>query len=521
MPAGSDAPPARFETTLRTFGLLVGPCAAVAIYLAHPGGLEPAGRRLLAILALTVVYWMTEAIPLPATALLASALAIFTGVAPAREVFQPYADPVIFLFVGSFLLAEAFRKYGLDRRVADLVVARRDATRNPGRLLASVGGATAFVSCWLSNTATAALMTPMALGIADAQPSTRAAGRGARAGGLGTGLLLLVAYAASVGGMMTLVGTPPNLLTAGYIERLTGVKVGFAAWLVFGVPLAGVLLVVSILAVQIAVRRWGGAAEASSPRATSGGVVPHPAPGALPDGVEAGRESDPRLLRRGAWLTLAAFVLAGALWTLPALATLVLGADAPATRRLSAVLPEAAVALLCAALLFVAPVDWRRRRFALTWAEGRQVDWGILLLFGGGLSLGTLAESTGVARAVGGWLSGLGLARSENGFLLCAIALTILVSEFASNTASASLLVPLVIATAEASGFEPVRPALAVGMAATCGFMFPVSSPPNAIVYGTGRVPLTLMIPLGAFLDLVAIVTLWVGFILLAPFLPR
>ncbi|HUD71049.1 MAG TPA: SLC13 family permease, partial [Dongiaceae bacterium] len=176
---------------------------------------------------------------------------------------------------------------------------------------------------------------------------------------------------------------------------------------------------------------------------------------------------------------------------------------------------------LCATLLFVAPVDWRRRRFALSWTEGRQVDWGILLLFGGGLSLGTLAESTGVARAVGGWLSGLGLARTESGFLLCAIALTVVVSEFASNTASASLLVPLVIATAQAAGFDPVRPALAVGMAATCGFMFPVSSPPNAIVYGTGRVPLQSMIPLGAILDLTAIVTLWIGFLVLGPLLPR
>lgn len=535
MPAGSDVSPARFETTLRTVGLLVGPSAAIAVYLAHPGGLEPPGRRLLAILALTVVYWMTEAIPLPATALLASALAILSGVAPARDVFQPYADPVIFLFVGSFLLAEAFRKYGLDRRVADLVVARSDAARNPGRLLWSVGGATAFVSCWLSNTATAALMTPMALGIADAPPAAPAAPPGSRSGRpgwLATGLLLLVAYAASVGGMMTLVGTPPNLLTAGYIERLTGVKISFAAWLVFGVPLGGILLIVSIVAVRIA----GRLRERAATRSQAILDAPSAAPARVPDGGRAGleavadeshepepafREPDPRLRAQGARLTIAAFVLAGALWTLPALLTLCLGADAPATKRLSAVLPEAAVALLCAALLFVAPLDWRRRRFALTWAEGRRVDWGILLLFGGGLSLGTLAESTGVARVVGGWLSGLGLARTESGFLLCAIALTILVSEFASNTASASLLVPLVIATAEASGFEPVRPALAVGMAATCGFMFPVSSPPNAIVYGTGRVPLTSMIPLGAFLDVVAIVTLWVGFLLLAPWLPR
>jgi len=498
--AGAASGPARFETTLRTIGLFLGPCLAVAVYLLHPGALEGPGRRLLAILAFTVVFWMTEAIPLAATALLASALAILCGVAPAREVFQPYADPVIFLFVGSFLLAEAFRKYGLDRHVADLVVGGRGGERAPGALLASVGAATAFVSCWLSNTATAALMTPMALGIADARRRPRLTGA----------LLLMVAYGASIGGMATLVGTPPNLLTAGYIERLAGVQVGFAAWLLFGVPLAAVLLVVSIVVVRIAARAGPGdesptGAAIGPSRAAAGG----------------GREPEPALARRGARLTIAAFLLAGTLWMLPAVATIALGAEAPLTKHFAAVLPESGVALLCAALLFVAPVDWRRRRFALTWAEGRQVDWGILLLFGGGLSLGTLAESTGVARAVGGWLSGLGLARTESGFLLCAIALTVVVSEFASNTASASLLVPLVIATAQAAGFDPVRPALAVGMAATCGFMFPVSSPPNAIVYGTGHVPLQSMIPLGAILDLTAIVTLWIGFLVLGPLLPR
>jgi sodium-dependent dicarboxylate transporter 2/3/5 len=407
--------------------------------------------------------------------------------------------------------------------VADVVVAGRAGARRPGALLASVGVATAFVSCWLSNTATAALMTPMALGIADAR----------RRASHATGLLLMVAYAASIGGMATLVGTPPNLLTAGYIERLAGVKVSFAAWLVFGLPLSAVLLVVSIVAVRIATRGGDGpVGDGQRDDARGGANLPAAAQGAAGDDRHAARaperaadaarrESDPALLRRGARLTIAAFLLAGALWMLPAIATLVLGADAPVTKRLAAVLPESGVALLSAALLFVAPVDWRRRRFALSWTEGRQVDWGILILFGGGLSLGTLAESTGVARAVGGWLHGLGLARTESGFLLAAIALTVVVSEFASNTAAASLLVPLVIATAQASGFDPVRPALAVGMAATCGFMFPVSSPPNAIVYGTGRVPLRSMIPLGAVLDLVAIVTLWIGFLVLAPFMPR
>ena len=200
---------------------------------------------------------------------------------------------------------------------------------------------------------------------------------------------------------------------------------------------------------------------------------------------------------------------------------MVWGSSSPLARSLETHLPEAAVALLCAALLFVAPVDWRARRFALTWEEGRQVNWGIVLLFGGGLSLGTLAESTGIAKWVGEGLREFGLARSDGGLLFCAVALTIFVSEFASNTAAAALLVPMVIAAAQAAGLDPIRPALGVGLAATCGFIFPVSTPPNAIVFGTGLVPLRRMIRTGILLDLTALVVVWGGLLLLTRVLPR
>lgn len=496
-----------FETRLRTAGLLLGPSSALLVYLVNPGSHPPAARTLLAILALTVCFWVTEAIPLPATALLSSSLAILCGVAPARAVFEPYADPVIFLFVGSFLLAEAFSRYGLDRRVAALALGRGGKARSPMATVFGLGSASAFVSCWLSNTATAALMTPMAVGLAGASDGAPAAGS-SRSGAGGpkhwvSALLLMVAYGASIGGMATIVGTPPNLLVAGFLERLCGVKVGFAAWLLFGLPIALVLFAASILWVRLFLLRGGeDGSSASIPRAAS------PPP--------TDRET-----AIGARLTIAAFLLAGVLWMLPSLAAAVLGVSAPVTQRLSALLPESAVALFCAALLFVAPVDWRRRRFALSWREGRRVNWGIILLFGGGLSLGTLAESTGLARWVGEGLGGMGLARSESGLLFCAIALTITVSEFASNTAAATLLVPVVIAAAQAAGFDPVRPALGVGLAATCGFIFPVSTPPNAIVYGTGLLPLRRMIPTGLLLDLTSLVVIWGGMMLLSPVLPR
>ncbi len=494
-----------FERRMKTAGLVAGPLAALAVFLANPGGHPPEGRRLLAVLVLTISYWVTEAIPLPATALLASALCIVLGVAPVRAVLAPYADPVIFVFVGSFLLAEAFTRHGLDRIVAAKLMGRGRFARRPlGRML-GVGGASAIVSTCLSNTATAALMTPIAIG-AVRDDGVRA---GRRAPPWVSGVILMVAYGASIGGMATLIGTPPNLLVTGFLERLTGVHVGFVGWFLFAMPISLVLFAASIVWTHLVLGRSTG--------------TPHPvasrAPAAAGESELAAATDDEPVA--GARWTLAAFALAAVLWTLPSVAGLVLGRSSPLSRGLEAHLPESGVAILCATLLFLAPVDWRRRRFALSWEEGRRVNWGIILLFGGGLSLGTLADSTGVAAWVGAGLREIGLARTPAGLLFCAVALTIVISEFASNTAAAALLVPMVIAAAEAAGFDPVRPALGVGLAATCGFIFPVSTPPNAIVFGSGLVPLRRMIRAGILLDITALVVVWAGLLLLTPILPR
>jgi sodium-dependent dicarboxylate transporter 2/3/5 len=507
-PEGDDL----FERRMKTAGLVAGPLAALAVFAANPGGHPPEGRSLLAVLTLTIAFWVTEAIPLPATALLASALCIVLGVAPVRAVLAPYSDPVIFVFVGSFLLAEAFTRYGLDRRVAARFLGSGRLARRPlGRML-GVGGASALVSTCLSNTATAALMTPIAVG-AVRDPATPHA---RRVPAWVSGVLLMVAYGASVGGMATLIGTPPNLLVAGFIERLAGVHVGFVDWLLFGVPISLVLFAASVLFTHLVLGRGTGALAAPAEVTGPGtGSNPASAEGASRTGLVAGAQ------KAGARWTMLAFALAAGLWTLPSIASMALGASSSVAAALATHLPEAGVAILCATLLFVAPVEWRARRFALTWEDGRRVNWGIILLFGGGLSLGTLADSTGIAAWVGAGLQEIGLARTPAGLLFCAVALTIVVSEFASNTAAAALLVPVVIAAAQAAGFDPVRPALGVGLAATCGFIFPVSTPPNAIVFGTGLVPLRRMIRTGILLDVTSLVVIWAGLLLLTPILPR
>lgn len=489
-----------FERRMKTTGLLLGPVLAIVLYAWNPGPESAEARRLLAILGLVICYWVTEAIPLPATAILASALAIVTGIAPAKDVLAPYADPVIFLFVGSFLLAEAFRAYRLDRRIAGAMLRSKLFGQSPGGLLSGFGVASGAVSTCLSNTATAALFTPIAVGAVDQS------GQGGNAAGRpihpwASGIVLMVAYGATIGGMATIIGTPPNLIVAGLIERLVGVKVSFTDWLAFGLPVALVLLPISVIWTRLSLGHPPSLESAN--RAT-----------AL-DTAETAPE------RNGRRWTIVAFALAALLWTLPALAGGILGKDAELVKRITALLPEAAVALLCASILFVAPIDWKSREFALSWEHGRQVNWGIILLFGGGLSLGTLAEKTAVAQWIGNGIGSMGISGTPAGYLAVSIAIAILVSEFTSNTAAATLLVPMVIAGAKAAGFDPIAPALGAGLGATCGFIFPVSTPPNAIVFGTGLVPLRRMIRVGILLDISSFIVIWVGLMLLGPVLPR
>lgn len=502
MPAAASDLEARLERGLKTAGLFAGPALAVLVYLWNPGGHPPQARSLLAIVALTVAWWTTEALPLPATALVSSALAIAAGIAPARQVLAPYADPVIFLFLGSFLLAEAFRKHGLDVRVARSLLSLRVFARSPRGLLAGFGVTSAAVSSILSNTATAALLTPVAVGSLDARegPSQGPPRH------LDSAVLLMVAYGASIGGLATLVGTPPNLLAAGFLERLAGVRVTFTGWLLFGVPLCLMVLLVAVLVTRLTLGRRLGLLSAGGPRP------------ALPDAERAGDRSAGG---SGAVWTLGAILLALVLWTAPAVAGVLLGRAHPFARALDQHFPEAGVALLCGALLFAAPTSWRERRFVLGWDDAQRLNWGVLLLFGGGLSLGSLAAATGLAKWAGEGVVRSGLAARPEGLLLVSIAAALLVTEFASNTAAATLIIPVVIAAAGEAGLDPVPPALGAAIACTCAFVFPVSTPPNAIVFGTGRVPLTRMIKSGVLLDVACLVVVWAGVLLLRPWLPR
>lgn len=479
----------------RLLRLAAGPLAFAAI-LAWPGaGLGREAHLLAGVFAWTVVYWVTEALPIPVTALLSSVLAIALGVAPARTVLAAYADPVIFLFLGSFVLAEAMRATGLHRRLAFGVLRVRWATRTPSRVLATVGAITCAISLWVSNTATTALMLPVGTGVLGAMGRLGDAGRSR----FPVGFMLMLTWASSVA-VGVPVGSPPNLIALGMIRDLTDRRLTFFDWMAVTMPLTVLMLALSWLILRL---RYGATGEATAD------LQPYVAAERAKLGPWSAGERNVAIV----------FGLAAVLWVLPGALAVLTSPDAPLPRFLEAHLPESAVALLAAVLLFVLPTDLVRGEFTLTWGQAVRIDWGTILLFGGGLSLGRLLFDTGLAEVLGRAV--VALAGAESVWTLTAVAIVIgvLLSEASSNTASASAVVPMVIAIAASAGLSPIPPVLGAALGASFGFMLPVSTPPNAIVYGSGLVPLREMVVSGVWLDVIGALVIWLGLRVLCPLL--
>jgi len=480
-----------FERRRRTIGLFLGPALFLLVLLLPAGSLPAPAHRLTAVLALVLTWWITEAVPIPVTAVLGPTLAVLLGVGPAGEIFGPFGDPIIFLFLGSFVIAEAMFATGLDRRMALGILARPWVGSSATRITLAFAAIAAGLSMWLSNTATTAMLYPIGMSVLVALSSLLEKTRGAAVEvtrlRFGTGLMLVIAYGASIGGIATPVGTPPNLIVLGQLDALAGIRIPFFQWMLIGVPVTVVMMLVLLLSLRRSL------------------------PPELREiaGIREHIVRERRLL--GALSVaernvLVAFALTVTLWIVPGVLALLLGARDPLVATLGRLLPEGGVAVLGATLLFLLPVSWKERRFTMTWSRAAAIDWGTLLLFGGGLSLGTAMFRTGLAKAVGDALVSLTGARSQIAltFLFCFVA--VVLSETTSNTASATMVCPLTIAAAQAAGVSPVGPAIATAIGASMGFMLPVSTPPNAIVYGSGCVPITAMIRHGAVLDVTSLV---------------
>ncbi|MFZ4695631.1 MAG: SLC13 family permease [Verrucomicrobiia bacterium] len=484
----------RFERYRRSAGFWLAPLAFLAVLLLPLGMLTPKGHTLAAIITLVSVLWLTEAIPLAIAALLGPVLCVLLGVAPTREVLGCFGDPIILLFLGTFILAQAMMEHGVSRRFALMILSRQWIAKSPSRVIFAFGGVTAFLSMWISNTATTAMMVPIGLGILSA---LRAEG-GMSAGRFGTGLMLVAAYASTLGGIATPVGSPPNLISIGALAKLTGHRISFFEWTVMALPVAVVLCAVLFFYI----------ARTCAPRGSGFGA-------SAAFIKEERRKLGP--MSRGEINTMAAFLVTVSLWVGPGFVALLWGGDSAPAKWCTLHLPESVAALTGAILLFVLPVDWKKREFTITLKKAFEIDWGTLILFGGGLALGDQMFRTGLADALGKTLVVLTGAHTLPAITALAVGFTILMTEGTSNTAAANMAVPVVIAIAQAAGVDPLPPALGAGLGASMGFLMPVSTPPNAIIYGTGLVPLTRMVAYGFLLSVTSFVVITFAALYLLP----
>lgn len=492
----------RFERMRKRFGWYLAPVVLVVLWFIPFPGLSVPARHLFAIVGMALTLWMTEAIPLAATALLAPSLCVLAGLGSAREVFKPFADPIIFLFMGSFMMGEAMLKHGLNRRFAFSLLAMPWVGSSPARLYAAFAGITAFISMWVSNAATTAMMLPIGLSIL-AELGSRQGLANYRATPFAAGLMLLTAFAASVGGLATPIGTPPNLIGIGAIERILGYKITFFQWMRLGLPVAIVLA-------GFLVWRF----NRLCPFPTLSLTDHH-------QWLETERANLGRWTR-GQLNVVGVFVGAVALWVLPGLIAAFddRGSASPAYVWINAHAPESVIGLVATSVLFFLPSDSKSESFTLEWREAAGIDWGTILLFAGGMCLGELMFSTGLAHWIGSGLAALFQSHSVVGLTVLFTGVGILVSETTTNTASATMVVPIAIAVSQAAGVDPLKPALATCLGCSMGFLLPVSTGPNAMAYGTGCIPLKSMMRHGLWLDAVGWVVIVGTVLLLGPALP-
>lgn len=465
---------------LRPLPLLAGPAAFLLLRLLAPGGLDGPQATVLGVGAWMAIWWISECLPLAVTALLPIALFPALGATTAREATAPFANDVVYLYLGGFLLAEALQRWRAHERIAFAVILR--VGTDSRRLVLGVMLATAFISMWISNTATAAMMYPIALAIG-ARFGDDAAARSQQ-----IALLLGVAFSASIGGMATLIGTPPNLILAGAARELIGVNLDFFSFLKFGLPIAAILLpacwalLVFVFHRERVTLAADGVASLRDQQAALGSIS----------------VGERRVMMVFVGMALGWFFrepkLIGSL-SIPGLTDLVPG------------LTDAGIAIIGGIALFILPgrtAGSTATRPLLTWREARELPWDVLLLFGGGLSLAAAMESSGLATRIGMWMGGLeGLPLPV--VLIGIAVVTVIVSELASNAATASMGMPIAVALGAALGQPPLLMMLSIGLAASVGYALPMATPPNAIVFGSGVLTVRQMARAGLALDGIAI----------------
>ena len=473
--------------------LILGPLVALLFYFILPeqyitsAGVSEtfshAARACAAIVLWMAIWWFTEAVPIAVTSLLPIVLFPLFGVMGSSDTLKEYANGTIFLFLGGFLIAAGIARWHLDRRIALLTI--RIVGTKPQQIILGLLLSTSFISAWVSNTATAAMMVPIALAVLKVVRSTREDLPIDRAEhNFGVCVLLAVAYGASLGGVLTLIGTPPNGIFARFVEQTYNVPVSFIDWMLIAFP----IVVVMIVATQLLMTK----------------VLFRELVSELPGGKDWVMHEYSKLgpMSRGEKIVLTVFVTAALLWCFgPVIRGIQIG-DMTPFKPLS----DTVIAMGAGIILFIIPVDYKRGVHALDWSSASDtVAWDVLLLFGGGLSMAAAIQKTGLADIIGAqatFLSSLPEVAAISGLTT----LTVFASEFTSNTALAATMMPLVAAVADSIGMHPEALLVATTFGASLAFMMPVGTPPNAIIFGTGRIRIAEMIRSGFWLNVCGIV---------------
>ncbi len=451
----------------------------------NPFALAPLGQKVVACAVLMVTLWVTEALPMPVVALLPIVLFPLLGIADTAETSAPYANPVIFLFMGGFMIGLAIEKWDLHRRIALNVVQFTGTSGN--RIVLGFILSTGFLSMWLSNTATTMMMFPIAMSVVHVLEKGRENEKGVH--NMAICLLMSIAYASNFGGIATIIGTPPNVAYTAFLKKQYDYSFSFSDWMLIGAPIALLLMITLYLVMTRILFRTQIKDDAAAKE-----IIRH-------ELQQLGKLSLPE--KR----VLAVFSFTAFLWIFRVLINKVTGLK----------LDDNLIAILGAVLLFVLPSGDAKGigKRLLQWEDTQKMAWGILLLFGGGITLANQLEKAGIIGSLGKWVaSGAG----DNMFLLILVITTvsIFISEVLSNVAQVIVFAPVVTGMADAMQIDPLLLATPMVFAASCASMLPMGTPPNAIVFASGRLKLMDMVRTGFIMNLIAIVliTLFCYFVL-------
>ncbi len=451
--------------------LIAGPLVLLLTLLTAPPENMPVNAwHMVGIAVWMAIWWVSEVVPIPVTALLPMGLAPILGIASIKAVTAPFAHPLIYLFFGGFMLGMAMEHWNLHKRIALKIMLATGA--RPGQQIAGFMMATAFLSMWVSNTATTIMMLPIGLSVI-AMMKEHSDGNHLEA--FSKALLLGIAYSASIGGLATLIGTPPNALLAAFLEETYGIELGFAQWMLVGLPICVLMLGIT----WVWLTKIGFKLDKSeNPKARD---------------LFRGQLADLGEMSRGEKTVAVIFILTALAWiTRPLMSSYIPG------------LSDTVIAIIAAISLFVIPVNQKDKIYVMSWEKARDMPWGVLILFGGGLALASMIKSTGLDVWVANSMSIFG---GMPLLLIIGFIVTIIIflTELTSNTATAAGFLPLLGALGVSLGIDPIMLAVPAALAASCAFMMPVATPPNAIVFGSGKLAIRDMMKAGLLLNIIGI----------------